>query len=73
MIAYHQSAYLVQYLLKHYGVEKFRNLWQQGFNSFQSIYGVTFSEVVKDIDITAKRDYPTAPDIVWKKFSVGCY
>jgi hypothetical protein len=73
MIAYHQSAFLVQYLLKQYGVEKFRNLWQQGFNSFQAIYGVAFSEVVKDIDNTAKRDYPTAPDIVWKKFSEGCY
>jgi hypothetical protein len=73
MIAYHQSAFLVQYLLKQYSVEKFRNLWQQGFNSFQPIYGVTFSDVVRDIDITAKRDYPTAPDIVWKKFSEGCY
>lgn len=73
MIAYHQSAFLVQYLLKQYGVAKFRNLWQQGFNSFQPIYGVTFAEVVKDIDSTAKRDYPTAPDIVWKKFSEGCY
>jgi hypothetical protein len=73
MIAYHQSAYLVQYLLQHYGVEKFRNLWQQGFNNFQPIYGVTFSEVVKDTDMTVKRDYPTAPDIDWKKFSVGCY
>jgi hypothetical protein len=73
MIAYHQSAYLVQYLLKHYGIEKFRNLWQQGFNSFQPIYGITFSEVAKDTDITAKRDYPKAPAIVWKKFSEGCY
>jgi len=43
------------------------------FYSFQPIYGVTFSDVVRDIDITAKRDYPMAPDIVWKKFSEECY
>src|SRR5215207_7566358 len=27
MIAYHQAAYIVQYLLSHYGVEKLKALW----------------------------------------------
>jgi hypothetical protein len=38
MIAYHQSAYMVQYLLEKYGVEKFKQLWQNGYNDFKNIY-----------------------------------
>jgi hypothetical protein len=72
MIAYHQAGCIVQHLLRKYGVEKFRDLWHQGFYSFQSIYGLTFPEVLKDIENTAKKDYPAAPEIIWTKFSEGC-
>jgi hypothetical protein len=72
MIAYHQAAYMVQYLLSNYGMEKFINLWMQGFANFDKIYGVSFAQAESDIDKTAKHDYPNAPGIVWKKFSEGC-
>jgi hypothetical protein len=72
MIAYHQAGCIVEYLLKHYGVEKFRALWQQGFDHFDEIYGTSFSRMDADIQATAQRDYPKPPDIDWKTFSVGC-
>ncbi len=72
MIAYHQAAYIVQYLLSNYGVEKFKDLWMQGFANFEKIYGVSFANAQENIERTAKRDYPNAPNIVWEKFKEGC-
>jgi hypothetical protein len=72
MIAYHQSAFMVQYLLSNYGVAKFKDLWLQGFPNFEKIYGVSFTKVLTSIDNTAKHDYPSAPAIDWKTFSEGC-
>lgn len=40
MIAYHQAACIVQYLLANYDVEKFKYLWKQGFASFEKIYSM---------------------------------
>lgn len=73
MIAYHQAGCMVEYLLRKYGVEKFRDLWRQGFDHFPDIYGTSFSTVEAEIKSTAERDYPTPPKIDWKVFSVGCY
>jgi hypothetical protein len=72
MIGYHQAAFIVQYLLKNYGVEKIRKLWQQGFDAFKDIYGTSFDRMQMDINSEAKKDYPTAPKIDWKVFSQGC-
>jgi len=72
MIAYHQSAYVVQYFLANYGVEKFKDLWMQGLSNFEKIYGVSFVRVKSEIDKTVKHDYPNAPNIVWKTFAEGC-
>jgi hypothetical protein len=73
LIAYHQAGCIVEYLVRKYGVEKFRDLWQQGFYHFNQIYGTTFSLMEADIKATAERDYPRPPKIDWKAFSVGCY
>ena len=72
MIAYHQAAYIVQYLLEHYGVEKFRKLWNQGFASFEEIYFFSFRKVEMAMDKKVKRDYPRSPEINWKVFQEGC-
>jgi hypothetical protein len=72
MIAYHQCGFISQYLLANYGVEKFKELWTQGFENFEKIYGLPFAKVKLSIDSTAKHDYPTAPPIDWKVFSIGC-
>jgi len=72
MIAYHQAAYIVQYLLSKYDVEKFKDLWIQGFAAFEKIYGVAFSQVQMEINRTAKQDYRSAPSINWDTFQGGC-
>jgi hypothetical protein len=72
MVAYHQAAYFVQYLLSCYGVDKFKELWLQGFASFEKIYGVAFEQVQKDMNKTAEQHYPTSPNIDWDSFQVGC-
>ena len=72
MVAYHQAAYIVQYLLSSYGVEKFKDLWTQGFASFEKIYSISFGQVQRDMDKTAEKDYPIPPNIDWNSFQVGC-
>src|SRR5215218_4855473 len=72
MIAYHQAAYIVQYLLSHYGVEKLKALWRQGFASFETIYGVSFDRVQTAITGKARQDYPKVPAIKWDTFQEGC-
>jgi hypothetical protein len=72
MIAYHQAAYIAQYLLSVYGIEKFKALWTQGFATFEKIYGIPFSQATTDINKKAKQDYPSAPPINWSTFQVGC-
>jgi hypothetical protein len=72
MITYHQAGWMVGYLLKHYGVGKLRDLWQQGLFHFNAICGTSFSHMEADIKAAAERDYPKAPEIDWTSFSVGC-
>jgi Peptidase MA superfamily len=72
MIAYHQCGYMVQYLLQKYGVEKFKQLWQNGFAAFEKIYGDSFTNVYTALDKKAAADYPTAPAIKWAAFKEGC-
>lgn len=73
MVAYHQAAYIVQYLLEHYGADKFRDLWTRGFDQFKNVYGSQFEEVQIDIGKKARRDYPLAPAIDWNRFQKGCF
>jgi peptidase MA superfamily protein len=72
MIAYHQSAYMVDHLLNRYSLEQFKELWTKGFDSFQSIYGISFSKVKADLEKAILEKYPTAPDIDWETFKKGC-
>ena len=72
MIAYHQSAYIVQYLLEHYGVEKFITVWQKGSAEFQKVYGIPFSQVEVSINTAVKKHLRHSPAIHWEVFKKGC-
>lgn len=72
MIAYHQSAYIVQYLIDNYGIEKFAKLWQQGFTGFESIYNVRFNELELKMNEELIAQYPETPEIDWEIFKEGC-
>jgi hypothetical protein len=68
MIAYHQSAYISQYLIETYGIQKFSLLWRSGTDSFEKIYGIQLNQVLLDIKNKLDKKYPRAPDIDWKTF-----
>ncbi len=73
MIAYHQSGYIVQYLLENYSLEQFKQLWTGGFQKFEEIYGISYPKIEKDLQKAMVLKYPKAPNIVWEEFSKGCY
>ena len=68
MIAYHESACIVQYLIETYGVQKFGLLYQSGILSFGKIYGIQFKQILLDIKNKLDKKYPEAPDIDWNTF-----
>ncbi|MBP6310674.1 MAG: hypothetical protein KA408_00275 [Flavobacteriales bacterium] len=72
MIAYHQAAYIVKHLLEVGGVEKFAMLWQEGFTSFERVYGVPFAEVETTIKSNLEKKYPNGVDLDWETFKKGC-
>jgi hypothetical protein len=69
MIAYHQSAYVSQYLIENYGVQKFSLLWQSGMDNFEKIYGVQFKQILLDIKSKLDKKYPDVPNIDWNNFN----
>jgi len=73
MIAYHQSGYIVQYLLENYSLEQFKELWTEGFEKFEEIYRLSYSEMQSDLQKEVLERYSESPKIDWKKFSKGCY
>ena len=72
MIGYHQAASIVQYLLEHYGVEKFGAFWQAGFSEFELIYGTTFPEVEAKLNAEVRAAYPEGVELDWEVFKKGC-
>jgi len=72
MIAYHQSAYIVEYLLANYSIENFEKLWKSGFGKFEDIYGISFDKVKSNLEKDLKKRYPSAPKIDCERFNEGC-
>lgn len=73
MIAYHQSGYVVQYLLENYSLEQFKELWIEGVEKFEEIYGASYTKIEDDLQQTLIMKYPEIPNIDWEKFGEGCY
>ncbi|MFT5280017.1 MAG: hypothetical protein ACI9P8_001656 [Bacteroidia bacterium] len=72
MISYHQSAYVVEYLLKNYSIEQFKRFWSEGFEHFESIYGIGFQEMKTNLEKSVTKQYPDVPNIDWESFEEGC-
>ncbi len=72
MIGYHQSAYIVEYMISNYGLQKFEAIWKSGFSSFESIYGIPFSQMEATINKQIIELYPIAPEIDWIVLKKGC-
>jgi hypothetical protein len=72
MIAYHQSGFLVEHLLKNYGLDKFKELWKKGMDNFENIYSFSFSNLTKMIEADLNKKYKVLPNINWTEFKKGC-
>tara|TARA_R110001583_G_scaffold195104_1_gene369197 strand:+ start:918 stop:1733 length:816 start_codon:yes stop_codon:yes gene_type:complete len=72
MIAYHQSAYIVEYLISNYGFEKFKELWRTGLDGFEKIYLIKIEQVIIEMEKNLIEKYPTSPEINWEVFKKGC-
>lgn len=72
-IRYNQSAYMVQYMIENYGIEKIKELWQNGMHKFEDIFGVTIYTMVDDIEKKLREKYPEPIEFDWKKFEERCY
>lgn len=65
MVAYHQSAYIVEYLIVNHGLEKFEGFWRSGFSSFESIYGSTYDQMQTRLHKQLIETFPDPPNIDW--------
>jgi len=72
MVSYHQSGYIVQYLLEKYTIKQFKQLWTDGFEKFENIYGLSYQEIENNLKKAVVEKYPENPKIDWEKFSEGC-
>lgn len=67
-IAYSQSGYIVQYILENYGINKLKQLWQSGMDDFEEIFGITFAQMINDINTKLKEKYPDPISFNWEGF-----
>lgn len=71
VIAYIQSAGIFKYLYEKYGVEKMKQLWTDGFENFNTIYGFSVKQLEKDwLNFIKSVPVPNEFDI--KKLEEGC-
>ena len=71
MVAYHQAGSYAHYLLQHHGVQKLGALWQEGFASFERIYGISFAAMRERMDAEVLAMHPHVP-LDWERFKAGC-
>jgi hypothetical protein len=72
MIAYTQSAFVCKFLIDNYGMEKFKLLWQKGFNEMTSIYGFDNQQLEMNLAKYVNEKYPTDIEFDWEEFNKGC-
>ncbi|MDF1675615.1 MAG: peptidase MA family metallohydrolase [Vicingaceae bacterium] len=72
MVSYHQCAFIVEYMISNFGIEKFEELWKSGFSSFESIYGFAYSQMEIDLNKSIMETYPIPIDIDWETLKDGC-
>jgi hypothetical protein len=67
-----QSAGVFKYLYEHYGVARMKQLWVQGFEQFESIYGISLEQFEKEWLAFVKKTV-VPPGIDWDRLTdEGC-
>jgi hypothetical protein len=72
IITYTQSAFIVEYLLENYDLNKFKRLWKEGFKNFEEIYMINFEVVQNKINEKLKAKYTKNIVFNWEEFDKGC-
>lgn len=72
MITYTQSAFISQFLIDNYGLEKFKQLWKEGFDAMESIYGFDHQELTINLADFVNKKHPKDIDFDWELFNEGC-
>ncbi|UWX53783.1 peptidase MA family metallohydrolase [Maribacter litopenaei] len=70
--SYHQSAYIVEYLLENYSIEQFGLVWKDGFEKFEETYGFSFEQLKSDLEIDLIEKMPEVPEIYPQTFYKNC-
>lgn len=72
-IAYNQSAYIVEFLINNYGIEKLKDVWVNGMDNFVTVYNSTFKEVMERIRVELTQKYTEQIELDWEEFEKKCY
>ena len=73
MLTYMESGFVVRYLITNYGLIKFKQLWNAGFNSFNTVYGFTINELERKMRQYIFNKYKKPPTVDWQLLSEkGC-
>ena len=72
MIGYHQAGFVAEYLITHFGIEKFRQLWNKGMSEFESIYGMQYEMMHQEMTDYLNIEYPETPSVDWDSLKEGC-
>lgn len=71
LIAYLQAGYLFKFLYENYGLEKMKDLWKSGFESFENIYG--FDLIQLDTRIEEQIERVKYTEVNWEELMYkGC-
>lgn len=72
-IIYAQSAYIVEYLIRNYGMSKVKQMWNTYMVFFESVFGFTFEQLMLDISKELNKKYPDPINLDWDKFNQRGY
>lgn len=67
-----QSAYLVSKLLDNYGIDKLKQLWIEGMDNFEKIYGISINAITRKINKELNKKYRKTIQQDWQTFIKDC-
>ena len=71
-IAYTQSAVIVEFLLRSYGIEQLKQLWKSSMKDFEKVYGVQFKDMIQRINTELTKKYTEPVAFNWNDFNQNC-
>ena len=69
--SYGQSAYMVEYMINTYGMDKVKKFWIKGLSEFKNIFGIQLDEMIIHLETELKQKYPSPIKMDWEEFEKG--